>query len=129
MITLEMCLDYIENKMFTKSGKIIYPLTPAQKKFLGNLCEGKLTNAPRNFGKTFLIELYAECLNYYIDQVKYTIAADDYISLYEMLKGYNNGDAMPLSKKSIVDAYNVNSKAAMREYNFNKEDLEWLMNE
>ena len=53
MITLDMWLDYIEKKVFTKSGKLIYQLTPAQKKFLGNLCEGKLTDTPRNFGKTF----------------------------------------------------------------------------
>lgn len=124
MITLDMCLKYIENKIFTKTGKQIQPLTPAQKKFLGNLCEGKLTDTPRNFGKSFLIELYAECLNYYVDQVKYTVKPDDYISLEEMLEGYNG--FAPLLNKNIVDAYDCNSERAMREYNFKEEDLEWL---
>lgn len=125
MITLEMCLDYIENKLFTASGERIYPLTPAQKKFLGNLCEGKLTDTPRNFGKTFLIELYAECLNYYVDQVKYTIQADDYISLYEMFNGTD--DIVPLSISNVVDAYKVNPEIAMREYNFTEKDIEeWI---
>lgn len=124
MITLDMCLDYIEKKVFTKSGKLIYQLTPAQKKFLGNLCEGKLTDTPRNFGKTFLIEPYAECLNYYVDQVKYTVKPDDYISLEEMLERYNG--FAPLLNKIIVDAYDCNSEIAMREYNFKEEDLEWL---
>lgn len=125
MITLDMCLDYIEDKLFTQSGKRIYTLTSAQKKFIGNLCEGKLTDTPRNFGKTFLIELYAECLNHYVDEVKYTEKADDYISLYEMFDGTEG--ILPLSISNVIDAYKINPEIAMREYNFTEKDIEeWM---
>lgn len=50
MITLEMCLDYIQHPRMPFMFKDTYPkwlqppieLTKSQKKFLKNLCEGKL---------------------------------------------------------------------------------------
>lgn len=124
MITLDMCLDYIQ-KHCKDPHNNIFPveLTSAQKRFIANLCEGKLTNTPRCFGKTFVINLYCKALNYYIDAIKWGEAtADDYISLSEMNDGF--GDVKPLSKELIRAAYNTNSKMAMREYNFDECDFE-----
>ena len=122
MITLDMCLDYIRNKEYGTE------LTKAQKRFLSNLCEGKLTNTPRNFGKTFVINLYAKCLDYYTDSIKWKeVDADDYISLKETIDGFNdlipNGGYIMYNKDYIVDAYKVNSELAMREYNFDEADF------
>ena len=121
MISLDMCLNYINKYCRDSCGRLI-ELFPAQKKFLANLCEGKLTNTPRCFGKTFVINLYCKALDYYTDAIKWGEAeADDYICLSEMLEGF--GPVKPLSQHHIQDAYNTNAELAMREYNFNEADF------
>ena len=121
MITLDMCLNYINKYGRNSCGRPI-ELFPAQKRFLANLCEGKLTNTPRCFGKTFVIDLYCKAFDYYTDSIKWGEAdADDYISLSEMLEGF--GSVKPLSQYHIQDAYNTNAELAMREYNFNEVDF------
>lgn len=96
-------------------------LTEPQKKFLKNLCEGKLTDTPRCFGKTFVIKLYCECLDYYTDSIKwYEVKPDDYISLDEAVNGFPSG-AKLLDVQYVVDAYKTSSEKAMREYNFDEE--------
>ena len=124
MITLDMCLDYIK-KYGEHPHHKGWPveLLPAQKKFLANLCDGKLTNTPRCFGKTFVINLYCQALDYYTDAIKWgETEADDYISLSEMHEGYGNLKILP--EKMIRDAYYTNQKLAMREYNFDEADFE-----
>ncbi len=121
MITTDMCLDYIKKYGKDPYGRPV-ELFPAQKRFLANLCEGKLTNTPRCFGKTFVIDLYCKALDYYTDSIKWgETEADDYISLSEMLEGF--GPVKPLSRHCIQDAYNTNAKLAMREYNFDEADF------
>ena len=123
MITLDMCLDYID-KHCKPSWNSPFPieLLPAQKRFLANLCEGKLTNTPRCFGKTFIIDLYCKALNYYTDAIKWGEAeADDYISLSEMHEGA--GPIHLLSQKCIQNAYDTNPTLAMREYNFDEDNF------
>lgn len=118
MITLEMCLDYIDAHHCT------IQLTKSQKKFLKNLCEGKLTDTPRCFGKTFIIKLYCECLDYYSDNLKYGLAvADDYISLNEFMDDFRDYDVKPLSMKHIAEGYKIAPETAMREYNFEPSDI------
>lgn len=118
MITLEMCLDYIDAHHCT------IQLTKSQKKFLKNLCEGKLTDTPRCFGKTFIIKLYCECLDYYSDNLKYGLAvADDYISLNEFMDDFREYDVKPLSMKYIAEGYKIAPETAMREYNFEPSDI------
>lgn len=129
MITLEMCLDYIEHSripsMFADMFRTSIQLTKSQKKFLKNLCEGKLTDTPRCFGKTFIIKLYCECLNYYSDAIKYGGAvADDYISLNEFMDDFKELDMKPLDMKSIAKGYKIAPEIAMREYNFEPTDIE-----
>lgn len=129
MITLDMCLNYIQKHCKSPYFKNVpIELSPAQKKFLGNLCEGKLTDTPRCFGKTFVIDLYGKCLNYYTDSIKWGGAkADDYISLKEANEGF--GELKPFSHKIVMQAYVMNKEKAMREYNFKEEDLEALWGE
>lgn len=120
MITLDMCLDYINKHHHGQ----VFPieLFPAQKRFLANLCEGKLTNTPRCFGKTFIIDLYCNALDYYTDSIKWgETEADDYISLSEMHEGVWQVNI--LSPYYVRDAYYTNPELAMREYNFDEEDF------
>lgn len=122
MITLDMCLDYINKYSRDNCGRPV-DLFPAQKRFLANLCEGKLTDTPRCFGKTFVINLYCKALDYYTDSIKWGEAeADDCISLSEMHEGV--GPVKMLSSYHIQNAYNTNAKLAMREYNFDAVDFE-----
>ena len=128
MITLEMCLDYLENHrrpfMFADTLQPHIQLTKSQKKFLKNLCDGKLTDTPRCFGKTFIIKLYCECLDYYVDVVKYGEAvADDYISLNEFMDDFEGYKNKPLSMENIAEAYKISPEKAMREYNFEPSDI------
>ena len=121
MITLDMCLEYIAKHGEDHYGRPIN-LFPAQKRFLANLCDGKLTDTPRCFGKTFVIGLYCKALDYYTDAIKWgEVDADDYISLSEMQEGF--GDIKLLSENMIRDAYYTNPKLAMREYNFDETDF------
>lgn len=129
MITLEMCLEYIEHPNKSHIFKDIrYPVTlsEAQKKFLGNLCEGKITDTPRNFGKTFLIKLYCECLNYYTDMVKYdpNIKKDDYISLEETINSWRPYNTNPYQLKRLVEAYDECGEEMLKEYNSTAEYME-----
>ena len=134
MITLEMCLDYIEHpKKFHIFKDIRYPVTlsEAQKKFLGNLCEGKITDTPRNFGKTFLIKLYCECLNYYTDMVKYdpNIKKDDYISLEETINSWRPYNTNPYQLKRLVETYDECGEEMLKEYNSTVEYMEKIKQE
>ena len=136
MITLEMCLDYIKHPkrkpyMF-KEIKYPVELTETQKKFLGNLCEGKLTSTPRIFGKTFIIKLYCECLDYYTDMAQYetNIKYDDYISLEETINSYmEKFHFHPYDTKLLVETYDVHKEKALREYNSTSEYMEKLKQE
>ena len=137
MITLEMCLDYIKQPFVGKRlpylfKEIQYPVTlsDAQKKFLKNLCEGKITDTPRNFGKTFVIKLYCECLDYYTDMVKYdsSIEKDDYISLSETINAWEKYDINPYDIKHILSQYDISGELTMREYNFTEKDMEGWIN-
>ena len=138
MITLDMCLDYIEHPrrpphIWGEIFKNKYPviLSEAQKKFLGNLCEGKITDTPRCFGKTFLIKLYCECLDYYTDMVKYDpgIQKDDYISLKEAIDSWKPYGVNPYSSKWILEMYEEYQEKALREYNGTVEYMEELKQE
>lgn len=139
MITLEMCLEYLKHPKYEFMFKDTYPswlrppivLTEAQQKFLGNLCEGKLTNTPRCFGKTLIIKLYCECLDYYTDSIKWAeTIPDDYISLQETIKSCRDTFGFsPYSERQISEALKANQEKAMQEYNFNKYDLEGLCGE
>lgn len=141
MITLEMCLEYLKHPKRNFMLKDTYPswlqppieLTKAQEKFLGNLCEGKLTDTPRGFGKTFIIKLYCECLDYYMDMVKYdpNIKKDDYISLEETINSWKPYGISPYQPKRLVEIYNKceNPEKALREYNSTAEYMEKLKQE
>lgn len=136
MITLDMCLDYIENPYNKRNPymfkEIRYPviLSEAQKKFLSNLCEGKITDTPRCFGKTFLIKLYCECLDYYTDVAKYYPSIpDDYITLEETIGTWKPYGFNPYTPNYLIEAYETHKEKALREYNATAEYMENLKQE
>lgn len=132
MISCENLCHYIEHERgnyygekfdkgkFTNGRNII--LLDDQKRFLENLVFGKITDCPRCFGKTFLINLYAEYLNKQHDELKFDdeIIADDFITSDEILsKGL-------LTKKHLANALKQNPTKAKREYNLTDEMIEKL---
>lgn len=128
MISYKDCLNYIENILPNypmslinfKVGSIPIPknieLSDSQKKLLKNLIEGKVTNCPRCMGKTFVIQLYADYLNYVHDNCKYNsdIVCEDYISGVECID-------TPLSQQMIKNGLYQNKEKAMEEYNIPEE--------
>ncbi len=132
MVTYEGLVNYIERDRaayrgdkFAEQGKEFYrfKLLDSQKRFLKNLIEGKVTDCPRGFGKTFLIKLYAEYLNKVHDEVKYyDEKADDYISCEESIKEYL------LNTNMIKEALICNKERAISEYNVTPEIIKTLEN-
>ncbi|WP_313069789.1 hypothetical protein [Lacrimispora sp.] len=131
MITYEDCINYIENILPTYSPSIMnwktwqssnkISLSQSQKKLLKNLIEGKVTNCPRCMGKTFVIHLYADYLNYITDMCKYddSIKAEDYISGYDCCL-----ENHLLSHKIVKNALYQNKEKAMIEYNILSDEIE-----
>lgn len=134
MINVENLIHYIEHERGNYHGEKFdrnkFPygknviLLDTQKMFLENLVNGKVTDCPRCFGKTFLINLYAEYLNNQHDDVKYNhnIVADDYITCNEMIsKGI-------LSNEHIARAIKTNKAKAVAEYNLTNETVNKIEN-
>jgi hypothetical protein len=106
MIKTEDVVAYIEKTTKCK-------LFDFQVKLLDNIIHGKITDTPRNMGKTFVINGYASYLNYAHGMCKYDniIVVDDFISGEEML--HSN----ILSIKNVRSAFEANPDKARREYN------------
>lgn len=127
MITIEMVLRYIkEHKHNPHNENAPVCLTNPQIKFLENLCAGKITSTPRNFGKTWLIKMYCDCLNYYHDMEKYddTIEVDDTISLKQTMDGFRYYSVNPYASKWMLQMYEDNPEKFYSENNATKEDIE-----
>lgn len=108
MINTEDAVSFIEKKYNTT-------LFDYQVRLLDNIIHGKVTDTPRNCGKTFIINGYAEYVNYLHDMCKYdsTIITNDYISGEEILK---NTPSL-LNIKHLRSAFAVNPDLARKEYN------------
>lgn len=127
MITIDMVLSYIYTHKHNphNEDQPVF-LTRPQVKFLENLCVGKITSTPRNFGKTWLIKMYCDALDYYHDMEKYddNIKADDIISLKETMDGWNVYDINTYASKWVIEAHEENPEKFYREYNATVEDVE-----
>lgn len=130
MISYEDCLNYIENimpdywasTMVWKDWQVpsMIKLSDSQKHLLKNLIEGKITDCPRNMGKTFVIQLYADYLNYVTDMCKYDsgIGIDETISCDETIKfGLLNEDIV---RRAVA----INKEKAMIEYCISENEIE-----
>ena len=129
MITIKMVLKYIkEHKRNPHNENAPVCLTNPQIKFLENLCAGKITSTPRLFGKTWLIKMYCDCLDYYHDMEKYddTIEVDKVISLKETMMGYLQYGVSMYNNKYLMREYECNPEAFKREYNATDEDIEFI---
>ena len=129
MITIDMVLKYIrEHKRNPHNEALPVCLTNPQIKFLENLCEGKITSTPRNFGKTLLIKMYCDCLDYYHDMEKYEddIKSDETISLKETMRGYLQYGVHMYDNEHMMRAYECNPEVFKREYNATDEDIEFI---
>ena len=127
MITIDMVLNYINTyKRNPHNENFPVCLTNPQIKFLENLCAGKITSTPRNFGKTWLIKMYCDALDFYHDMEKYEdyIQADEVISLKETMDGWNDYGVNMYASKWTIKSYEDNPEIFCREYNATTEDVE-----
>lgn len=131
MISYEDCLNYIENIMPNYHDSLMnfkvkpiknIKLADCQKRLLKNLIDGKITDCPRGMGKTLVIQLYADYLNYVHDMNKYdeNIANDDYISGLEC---YDS----PLDLRVIKNELYKNKELAMKKYNISEKEVSELI--
>lgn len=129
MITIEMVLKYIkEHKHNPHNKNAPVCLTNPQIKFLENLCTGKITSVPRMFGKTWLIKMYCDCLDYYHDMEKYddSIKVDKTISLKETMEGFGYYSVNPYSHRSFLEMHKENPEKFYSEYNATEDDIAWI---
>lgn len=86
-----------------------------QIKLLDNIIHGKITNAPRHCGRTFIINGYADYLEYLHNACKYdsSIEVDDYISGEDVI----NNKFPSFSVESVMEAFRINPEIARRAYN------------
>jgi hypothetical protein len=127
MITIDMVMNYINTyKRNPHNEKHPVCLTNPQIKFLENLCAGKITSTPRNFGKTWLIKMYCDALDFYHDIEKYEdyIKADEVISMKETMDGWNAYSVNVYADGWLVEAYKENPEKFCSEYNATPEDIE-----
>lgn len=132
MISYKECLDYIENKrsfinhekffsccFLPENGTGNIKLLDCQKHFLKNLINSKITDCPRGMGKTMVIKLYSEYLNYISDMCKYY----DEITVDDTIYGDDAVRDKILDIEYLRNSLYLNQKKAMKEYNISEKSL------
>lgn len=126
------CIEYIENKrsfinndkffssgFLPENGTGNIKLLNCQKHFLKNIIDGKVTDCPRGMGKTMVIKLYSEYLNYISDMCKY----DNEISVDDVISGDDAVKDGVLSIHHLRNSLYRNQRKAMKEYNISEKSL------
>ena len=98
-------------------------LTDAQKKLLEFISEGKIVSCPRCMGKTYVLKIYTEWLNWKMDRISHS-EADEIITMNECI----NHEGM-YSKKYLKEFIQSNLLHAIQEFNIDLKTLDILQNE
>lgn len=97
-------------------------LTDAQKKLLEFISEGKIVSCPRCMGKSYVIKIYTEWLNWKMDTISHS-EADEIITMDECI---NDG---LYNKKLLKESMERNLLNAIQEYNIDLKTLDRLQKE
>lgn len=98
-------------------------LTDAQKKLLEFISAGKIVSCPRNMGKTYVLKVYTEWLNWKMDRINHS-EADEIITMNECI----NHEGM-YSKRLLKEFMQKNLLHAIQEYNIDLKTLDILQKE
>ena len=97
-------------------------LNNVQKKLLEYISEGKIVSCPRCMGKTYVLKIYTEWLNWKMDTIGYS-EADEIITMDECI---NDG---LYNKKLLKESIERNLLNAIQEYNIDLKTLDRLQKE
>ena len=97
-------------------------LNNVQKKLLEYISEGKIVSCPRCMGKTYVVKIYTEWLNWKMDTIGYS-EADEIITMDECIS-----DGM-YNKKLLKESMERNLLHAIQEYNIDLKTLDILQKE
>ena len=93
-------------------------LTNAQKKLLEYISKGKIVSCPRQMGKSYVIKIYTEWLNWKIDFISHS-KADEIITMRECI------DAL-YDKHKLKELMQENLLKTIQEYNIDLKTLDIL---
>ena len=97
-------------------------LNNVQKKLLEYISEGKIISCPRYMGKSYVIKIYTEWLNWKMDTISHS-EADEIITMDECIN-----DGM-YNKKLLKESIERNLLNAIQEYNIDLKTLDRLQKE
>lgn len=97
-------------------------LNNVQKKLLEYISEGKIISCPRCMGKSYVIKIYTEWLNWKMDTISHS-EADEIITMDACIN-----DGM-YNKKLLKESIERNLLNAMQEYNIDLKTLDRLQKE
>lgn len=97
-------------------------LNNVQKKLLEYISEGKIISCPRCMGKSYVIKIYTEWLNWKMDTISHS-EADEIIIMDECI---NDG---LYNKKLLKESMERNLLHAIQEYNIDLKTLDILQKE
>lgn len=105
-----------------KESEMPIRLTDVQKKLLEYISEGKIISCPRCMGKSYVVKIYTEWLNWKMDTIGHS-GADEIITMDECISDglYN--------KELLKESMERNLLNAIQEYNIDLKTLDKLQKE
>lgn len=121
-ILREFNYDMPESWRMFKEIKRPVKLTDVQKKLLEYISEGKIVSCPRCMGKSYIIKIYSEWLNWKMDIIGHS-EADEIITMDECI------NEQIYDKKRLKETMERNLLYAIQEYNIDLKTLDILQKE
>lgn len=116
--------NYEMPRSYSKFKEVERPviLNNVQKKLLEYISEGKIISCPRCMGKSYIVKIYTEWLNWKMDTIGHS-EADEIITMDECIN-----DGM-YNKKLLKESMERNLLNAIQEYNIDLKTLDRLQKE
>ena len=121
-ILREFNYDIPRNRSNFKEAERPVVLNNVQKKLLEYISEGKIISCPRCMGKSYILKIYTEWLNWKMDTISHS-EADEIITMDECI---NDG---LYNKKLLKESMERNLLNAIQEYNIDLKTLDRLQKE
>lgn len=121
-ILREFNYDMPRNRSNFKETERPVVLNNVQKKLLEYISEGKIISCPRCMGKSYILKVYTEWLNWKMDTIEHS-KADEIITMDECIN-----DGM-YNKELLKESMERNLLHAIQEYNIDLRTLDRLQKE